>query len=172
VKHRRNRAIILAMTLSALIAHASMAVESPTAKRASGKQTFFELHAAKLELSPQDLDAIEKLMAQSAEGDKALRAGLSVEQAKMKLLLAAPEPDFDALMAQADLVGQIEIQITKHKLATLLKVGELFTADQRRQIQELMAEERRRYKIIRDLEKQRAADTSVRKRKQPIEAKP
>ena len=63
------------------------------------------------------------------------------EQARIDLqeLMDADAPDEGAVMAKLETVGQLQIQVRKLRVGTMLKVRALLTPNQRKQLRKIMA---------------------------------
>ena len=73
-----------------------------------------------------------------ASGDEreALREQVHAAHQQMRALLEQEEPDVDAVLAQADVVGELHGALRKLKLRTMLGVRSLLTPEQREELHE------------------------------------
>ncbi len=83
------------------------------------------------DLSDEQQARIDEIVAQSGVRAQQLKRDLADARADLKQSLDAPEPDFDEVMQGVDRVGQLEIDLRKHQIATLMSVRALLTDDQR-----------------------------------------
>lgn len=99
--------------------------------QASEENSIFREAAEPLGLSPDQLERLESISAESREYAAQIQAELQAAREDMKKLLEVDEPDFAAVMAQADEIGLLETRMRKHHLATLLSLRAVLSADQR-----------------------------------------
>jgi len=101
------------------------------AAQAGEESSIFREAAEPLGLSPEQLERLESISAESREYGAQIQAELQAAREEMKKLLEADEPEFAAVMAQADEIGLLETRMRKHHLATLLSLRAVLSADQR-----------------------------------------
>ncbi len=70
---------------------------------------------------------------------QAIALGAELAQAKLELgrLLDADKADVDAALKQADKVGQLQTELIKLRVRTLLKIQSLLSAEQRKKLRQL-----------------------------------
>ena len=62
----------------------------------------------------------------------------------MRQLLEQDAPDVDAVMRQAEVIGEVDVRKHKHRIATMLEIRAKLTPEQRTQLRQLKAEMRER----------------------------
>jgi len=107
---------------------------------------FIEENAETLGLNQETLNAIRSIVAESKDAGDALHAKLRDLHEGMKALLDQATPDEPAVMQQVDRVGAAEIEMHKHRLATMLAIRALLTPEQRDEMVRLRDESRGRWK--------------------------
>lgn len=105
-----------------------------------------ERHAEDLELSDEVRAKVHDIAAAAEEQAKPLREALDAAREAMHALLAQDDPDPDAVVRQAEVVGAAETEMHKQRLRTLLAVRELLTPEQRRGLVKIFEERRKRMK--------------------------
>ena len=111
-------------------------------KHGHGGARFIEHHAEQLGLDDATREAIQAVVAGSAEENSAAREELREAQGAMRALLQEPLPDTTAVMNQADLINEIRGDMHKARLATVLEIRALLSEEQREMLVALMEERR------------------------------
>jgi Spy/CpxP family protein refolding chaperone len=107
-----------------------------------GPEGFLEKHADRLGLDEEAQAAIRAVVDESHERAAELREEHRAARKGLRDLLSQGLPDEEVVMQQAELLGAIETEITKHRLGTLLRIHALLTPEQR---EEMMAMHRKRH---------------------------
>jgi Spy/CpxP family protein refolding chaperone len=107
-------------------------------------ERFIEEHAERLGLGDETLETIHEIVDESRERRKALRVELRDAHEKMRELLSQEEPDESAVMAQAEAVGELELEERKNRLRATLRIRALLTPEQRRELVQIRGEGRGR----------------------------
>jgi Spy/CpxP family protein refolding chaperone len=99
-------------------------------------------HADELGLDQNTREQISQIVERSQrEADKLRRAHQQAGRT-LRQLLELDEPDEQAVMNQADIVGGLEAQRLKQRIGAMLEIRALLTPEQRRKLVELRGEER------------------------------
>jgi Spy/CpxP family protein refolding chaperone len=132
---------IWTLTTLAWLASAAPALARPFGPMGGGPppppDAFVDLHADELGLDDATRQAIRDILATSHEEGRALNQQVREERQKLHTLLDAEPVDRDAVMAQVDLVGQLETQAEKHRIESMLAIREKLTPEQRAKLVEL-----------------------------------
>ena len=94
-------------------------------------ERFLEEHAERLGLDEETRAAIRGIAESSRARADAARDELDEEHAAMRELLEAEEPDVEAVMAQAERIGERETELRKIRLGAMLDIRRLLTPEQR-----------------------------------------
>ena len=92
---------------------------------------FLERQAEELGLDDATRDAIQKIVEDGREQAHELADALHEARSVMRDLLTQDVPDSAAVMRQAEIIGEIEIEHSKHRLAKLIQIRSLLTPEQR-----------------------------------------
>ncbi len=129
-----GRGAALAVAVVAGLASASVAVAGPhggpCGGRAGGGLDRIEHGVARAGLPAETQKAIYQRLDEARTEQRALRSSLADEHEKMRALLERDVTDADAVMAQADVVGNLETQMRKLELRTLVSLRNLVTPEQ------------------------------------------
>jgi Spy/CpxP family protein refolding chaperone len=136
------------LLLAVLLAAASSAPpagsgEHPRKHRRPPLDALLERHAERLDLDAETLARIRAAADASRPEHERLAEELHALRMEMRALLDGDTPDRDAVMRLADRVGSAETALDKHRLATLLEIRALLTAEQRRELVRIHQERRR-----------------------------
>jgi Spy/CpxP family protein refolding chaperone len=101
-----------------------------------GPDGFVEEHADRLGLDDEARAAIRAIVDESHERAAGLHEDHRKARRALRDLLSQDLPDEATVMQQAELLGAIETEMTKHRLRTLLRIHALLTPEQR---EEMMA---------------------------------
>lgn len=101
---------------------------------------FLEMLADRLEVDEETRGAIDEKFQASREQAEPLRAELHGRHVALREMLRADEPDREAVMAQAERIGELETGLRKLRLATLLEVRALLSDEQRAELAALHEE--------------------------------
>jgi Spy/CpxP family protein refolding chaperone len=107
-----------------------------------GPERFLEKHADRLGLDEEAQAAIRAVVDESHERAAELREEHREARHGLRDLLSQGLPDEESVMEQAERLGAIETEMTKHRLRTLLRIHALLTPEQR---EEMMAMHRKRH---------------------------
>jgi len=136
-------------TLAAALVAVLLAVASPSLA-GGGRHGFgdrsdwVERHAEALGIDDATLAEIKAIVAASRDEAKTIYRAHREAREALHDLLDQPEPDVDAVMKQAEVMGEIDVRKHKHRLATMLAVRAKLTPEQRVQLRELKGEMRDR----------------------------
>ena len=106
-------------------------------------ERFLEHMADLLELDDETRGAIEERFEASREQARVLREERHDARRELRERMREPEPDRDALFAQADRIGALDTELRQLRLATMLDVRDLLTPEQREEMAALREERRR-----------------------------
>jgi Spy/CpxP family protein refolding chaperone len=137
----QHRTLRLQPTLLALIVLFALAADA-TARPPSGgsfagrhgadrHERFLEKHAERLGVDDETRQAIEARFESSRAQAEPIRDALHASHGALREMLHAEEPDRSAIMSQAEAIGQLETELRKLRLATLLEVRAMLTEEQR-----------------------------------------
>ena len=87
-----------------------------------GPGRFLDFYADELGLDEEKREAIRAIVEESRGEAEGLHAQLGALHEQLRELLSADPPDETAVMAQVEAIGAVEIQLHKHRLATLLRI--------------------------------------------------
>lgn len=138
----RMRRAALGLALAAALCLAGAAGARPDERRPVGG--LIARHAERLGLTGEALAAVQEVVDASGVRHEALLAELDASRAAMRELLSQPIPDADAVMAQADAIGELETQLHKNRLRAIMQIRALLTPEQRAELLRIREEERAR----------------------------
>lgn len=95
-----------------------------------------------IDLDAETLAVVDALIDDARTLQRQLRRDLRAAHGRMRGLLEAPEPDESAILGQADTIGQLETELSKSRLRTLLRVRAALPEDARARLLERMKERR------------------------------
>jgi Spy/CpxP family protein refolding chaperone len=96
-------------------------------------------HAERLGI-PEEVVAQVTTVAERARTEmKALMMSLKEERVALKELLRGDNVDRGAVMAQIDVIGEVEVALRKHKIGVLIEIRELLTREQLAEVKALMS---------------------------------
>jgi Spy/CpxP family protein refolding chaperone len=101
-----------------------------------GPGRLIEEHAERLGLDDEALAAIRAIVDESHALAAELHEDHRMARRGLRDLMSQDSPDEAAVMKQAELLGAIETEITKHRLQTLLRLHALLTPEQREEMME------------------------------------
>jgi Spy/CpxP family protein refolding chaperone len=93
-------------------------------------ERFLETEADELGLDESTREAIRKVIEERRDQARQLEEALHDAHGAMRDLLMQEEVDRDAVMRQAELIGQIETDRSKHRLETLMEARALLSPEQ------------------------------------------
>lgn len=99
-----------------------------------------ERHAERLGLDAATQERIAALAAEANAETDALRERLHELHGAMRSLLREERPDEEAVMRQAERIGEAETEVRKQRLRTMLRIRKLLTPEQRRELVEIHRE--------------------------------
>lgn len=107
-------------------------------------EALLERHADRLGLGEQTRSEI-RTIAVAARGEaRALEKRLHDLHGELRALLDQDAPDLEAALAQAERIGSAETDLHKLRLRTMLRIRELLTPEQRRELVRIHEERRSR----------------------------
>jgi Spy/CpxP family protein refolding chaperone len=109
-----------------------------------GPGGWIEGHAEELGIDEQTLAEIKQIVDASREQGKAIYEEHRAARDAMRQLLEQDAPDVDAVMRQAEVIGEVDVRKHKHRIATMLEIRAKLTPEQRTQLRQLKAEMRER----------------------------
>jgi Spy/CpxP family protein refolding chaperone len=101
-----------------------------------------EKNAERLELDAAVLEQIRGLAETERKALGPLKERKRSAREAMRALLDAPIPDEGKVMEQADVLGEIDIQLQKERLRSLIGIRKLLSADQLAELNEIQSERR------------------------------
>jgi len=107
-----------------------------------GPEGLIEEHADRLSLDDEARAAIQAIVDASHERAAELHEDHREARRALRDLLSEGSPDEAAVMQQAELLGAIETETTKHRLRTLLRIRALLTPEQREEMMAIRQEHR------------------------------
>jgi Spy/CpxP family protein refolding chaperone len=122
-------ALLLAGLALALPGHAR-----PDRGHRGGASGWFERHAEELGLDEATLTEIRAILDTSREQADAIYAEHRAAREAMHALLDQDEPDREAVMKQAEALGEIEVRKHKHRIETMLSIRAKLTPEQRAEL--------------------------------------
>ena len=136
--------ICLGLALLASTLAWSRGPEGPRPKRGGPMHDVFliEKHAERLRLDDKTLEQIRGIVAASKERSSGLYAQLREAHKTMRELLSAATPNEKAVMEQAEKIGAIRNDLTKHHLSVLLQIRPLLTTEQVQELGKIRKERR------------------------------
>ena len=103
-------------------------------------------HADRLQLDDATLASIDELVTTARNEREEIHLELRIAHDEMRTLLGQRRPDEQQVMALADEIGALEVEVRKSYLRTLLGIRGLLTDEQREELK-LIHEERRTRKM-------------------------
>ncbi len=103
-----------------------------------------EENRERLGLQESVLEQIRAIAATERKAVETLDGRKRSAHEAMRALLDEPVPDEGKVMAQADVVGEIDIQLQKERLRSLIAIRKLLTADQLAELNKIHEEHRPR----------------------------
>ena len=105
-----------------------------------------------MDLDPATRAEIDAIVAETRAAGEQLREELESAEMGMRELLSQDAPALDLVMAQAELIGELETERRKHRLATMLAIRALFSDEERAALQQQRMERRdARFEQVREL---------------------
>ena len=139
---RLNRAIALAI-LALLVTWTAPALAQPRPPRDDGPPApLIAEHADELGLDEDTRDQIETTVERSRRESQRLRRAHRQTGRSLHELLELDEPDREAVMRQAEVMGEIETERRKLRLGAMLEIRELLSPEQREQLVEMRERDR------------------------------
>jgi Spy/CpxP family protein refolding chaperone len=96
-----------------------------------------ERNAERLELDEKVIAAVQELATQASAGEEKLSGQVRDERLKLRDLLNEELPEEAALLKQLGVVNRLSADLQKEQLQTTLRLRELLTPEQRKQLMEL-----------------------------------
>jgi Spy/CpxP family protein refolding chaperone len=132
--HLAAVALLVAGVFIAAAGHARPPFHGPGHHGPGG---FVERHAEQLGLDAAQQEAIEEIVAESHEDAGALHEERRTLRSELHELLTQEPPDVEAVMAQADAIGAVDVALHKHRLGTMIAIRNQLTPKQRELLTEL-----------------------------------
>jgi Spy/CpxP family protein refolding chaperone len=114
------------------------------------EQSFIQENAERLGLSEETRQAIQAIVEDSHARAAALHDEHREARRALKDLLSQDTPAEATVMAQADELGRTETALSKHRLATMLRIRALLSPEQRSQLLEIRREKHARKEAVRE----------------------
>jgi Spy/CpxP family protein refolding chaperone len=95
---------------------------------------FIEEHAERLGLDAETRAAIQAISSESRAAEQELRGRIHGAHERMRELLDEDAPEASAVMAQAEVIGALETEARKERLAAMLRIRKLLTPEQRAEL--------------------------------------
>jgi len=92
---------------------------------------FLERNAEELGLDDETTEAIQQVLEEGRKRARGLDDAMHEARLVMRDLLRKDLPDEATVMRQAEVIGELEIERNKHRLATLIEIRSLLTPEQR-----------------------------------------
>ncbi len=128
--------------VAVVLAAATTVAGSALAKRHGGEHGrgnllgHIERGVDRLELTTETKQAVYAVLDGARSERRALGDQLRAAHEQMKAALDAPAPSLDAVLAQAESIGVLETQAKKIELAAVVKVRQLLTNEQWKQLRD------------------------------------
>jgi Spy/CpxP family protein refolding chaperone len=121
------------MVIPFIMAPGPANAKGPFGQRGPGHhlEHFLQREAEALGLDTETTAAIQQLVEEARERARGLDDALHEARSAMHDLLSQDVADEEAVMRQAEIIGQIEIERSKHRLKALIQVHALLTPEQR-----------------------------------------
>lgn len=113
--------------------------------RWGGPGGWIERHAEELGIDDATLAEIDEIVEASREEAEAIYEEHRQAREAMRELLEQDQPDVDAVMKQAKVIGEIDVRKHKHRLETMLEIRAKLTPEQRGELRALKDEMRDRF---------------------------
>jgi len=107
-----------------------------------GPGSLVERHAERLGFDAETLGRIQEIVRSSGKRQEQLRDEIDRARGDMRSLLRQPTPPADQVLAQAEVMGALEIEADKNRLEAILRIRSLLTPEQREELIKILAEER------------------------------
>ena len=150
---RPRRAALVSLALGAIL------LAAPASARRGGhhgphhgmdEQGFIQENAERLGLADETRRAIEAIVEESHARAAALHDEHREARRALKQLLSQDDPDEASVMGQAEALGRIETELSKHRLGTMLRIRALLSGEQRSQLLEIRREKHARKEALRE----------------------
>jgi Spy/CpxP family protein refolding chaperone len=141
MKHQKALTTSLAAVLLVLAMRPPPAAQAePRHHHAPG--SFAALYAERLGLDAEAQAKIQEIVAQSGVRDRELREELDAARQRIHdLMNEVHHPEEAAIMAQAEAIGAVEAEIHKNRLRAILKIREILSPEQRKELLRMHEEE-------------------------------
>ena len=139
---RPARALALGagLVLGLTLLSADLATAEKRRHRAPGE--LVSRHAERLGLDAATQAELAQILEESGAQYRELKEEKRAAREDLRALLSAPEPDREAILAQADVVDALRSRAHHSKLDAILRIHELLTPDQRAALVAIRNEER------------------------------
>ena len=133
---RKKRLAVIAV----MLATATMVAASAMANRHGGRHGpvgmlgSIERGVDQLELTAENRKATDAIFDQARAQLRALRDPSRVAHEQMRTLLDQQSPSLEAVLAQADAIGALQLEAKKTELEAMVRVRQLLTAEQWQQL--------------------------------------
>lgn len=94
----------------------------------------------RLELDAETRSAVDEILDGNRDSQRARRREMHQAHRELRALLDAETPDEAAVLAQAELLGGLETEARKERLAARLQVQALLTPEQRAELRDVLDE--------------------------------
>ena len=132
----RKRLAVIAVVLAtgAMVAASAMANRHGGRHGPGGMLGGIERGVDRLELTPENRKAADAIFDEARTELRALRDPSRTAHDKLRELLDQQSPSLEAVLAQADAIGALELEARKTELEAMVKVRQLLTAEQWQQL--------------------------------------
>jgi Spy/CpxP family protein refolding chaperone len=126
--------------IAVVLATATMATANAMANRHGGRRGSggmlgsIERGVDQLELTPENRKAADAIFDQARTQHRALRDPSRAAHEQMRALFDQQSPSLEAVLAQADSIGALELEAKKTELEAMVKVRQLLTTEQWQQL--------------------------------------
>ncbi len=139
---RAARALVLGTGLALALAVLSADLASAEGRQHRAPGEVVARHAERLGLDAGTQAALAGILEESGAQYRELEEEKRFARDELRALLSAPEPDRDAILAQAEIVDALRSRAHRSKLDAILRIHELLTPEQRAALVVIRNEER------------------------------
>lgn len=139
---RATRALVLGTGLALGLAGLSAGLATAEERRHRAPGEVVARHAERLGLDADTQATLARILEESGARYRELKDEKRAARDELRALLSAPEPDREAILAQADVVDALRSRAHHGKLDAILRIHELLTPEQRAALVAIRNEER------------------------------
>ena len=133
----RTLGIGIGIALVSALALALPAWAGPGGRRGAGPAQF-ERMIERLDLDEATLERVDAVLDASRGEGRKLRRQMRAASKEMRKLLKQDSPSEEAVLSQAEKLGELRTQAQKHRLSTMLKVRAVLSPEQREKLRKHM----------------------------------